>query len=336
MRGAALTLGGQTLGWIDDNGVPDLIVVTDMLDLAAYLAVIRRAAPGVPTAVYMHENQLCYPRQPGEPLDQGLAWATWRSLVVADAVWFNSDFHRRELLSALPAFLGAVTDHDHLHLMGSVEAKSCVVPVGIDFAAITDRCGRRVHDPAGPLILSNHRWHHDKDVGAILRAMLRLADRGLKFRVAVVGDERGGCADELMPLIERLGDRVEVVGQLERAGYLDLLPRCEIVVSAARNEFFGISIVEAIAAGAMPVLPRGLAYPEVIPDEFHGAVLYDRGGLTPALESAINRFDDSRAEPVGSDDSSNLAESMCRFGWDRVGGLHDDLVSKLVDRVGPL
>ncbi len=324
MRGGAITLAEETLAWIDVNGVPDLIVVTDMIDLSAYLAMIRRAVPGVEVAIYMHENQLGYPRQPGEPVDQGLAWTTWSNLLVADAIWFNSDFHRSELFDALPGFLGGVPDHSHLHLIDSVIAKSEVVPVGVDIAAIPSGGAARPPDPAGPLVLSNHRWHHDKDVGAILRALLRLAGRDVAFRVAVVGDDQGGQRDDLMPLIERLGDRVERVGYQPRGDYLELLSRSDIVVSAARNEYFGVAVVEAVAAGAVPVLPDGLAYPEVIPPLFHDAALYQLGGLTTALESAITGLQDRRRELDG------LAASMARFGWSQVSLALDDAAVRLV------
>ena len=33
--------------------------------------------------------------------------------------------------------------------------------------------------PGPPLVVSNQRWHHDKDVGAVLRALTRLADEQL-------------------------------------------------------------------------------------------------------------------------------------------------------------
>lgn len=38
----------------------------------------------------------------------------------------------------------------------------------------------------------------------------------------------------------------------------------DLIISTANHEFFGISILEAIAAGAYPVLPKMLAYPEVL------------------------------------------------------------------------
>jgi len=324
MRGAAVTLAGEFVEWVGDHDPPDLVVTTDMLDLSVFLALTRRVAPSARSVVYMHENQLCYPRQPGEPLDQGLAWTTWCSVVAADAVWFNSEFHRGSFLDALPKFLEGVPDHDHLHLIDAVADKSRVVPVGVDVEKILGMADRRVDAATSPLVLSNHRWHHDKDVGAILRALVRLADAGVAFRLAVVGDDQAGVRDELMPLIERLSDRLEVVGHQTRADYLRWLARADIVVSAARNEFFGVSVVEAVAAGAVPVLPHALAYPEVIPGRYHEAVLYRPGNLTKALRRAIENLGELRQATVG------LAGSMSRYSIRKVAALHDDAAIDVV------
>ena len=323
MRGASVTLAAEAERWVAEHGRPDLVVATDMLDLASFLGAARRSLGAVPAALYLHENQLTYPRQPGEPLDQGAAWATWRSLVAADAVWCNSTFHRDDLLAALPGFLAAVPDHDHRDRLAGVASRTRVLPVGVDLTAIAHPVAPRSPSPDGPLVLSNQRWHHDKDVGAVLRALIRLADRGLTFRVAVVGDDRGGQRDELLPLIDRLGDRVVAAGMLTRSAYLDLLGEVDIVVSAARNEFFGIAVVEAIAAGAVPVLPERLAYREVVPACYHGRVLYGEGELTAALAAPIGDLGAARAAVEG------LAEAMRRFDWAAVGPDYDAAVDQL-------
>jgi len=318
-----VTLADEAIEWMGVNGPPDLVVATDMLDLPTFLALTRRAAPSLRSAIYMHENQLCYPRRPGEPLDHGLAWTTWCSVVAADSVWFNSEFHRASFMGALSPFLGGVPDHNHLHLIDDVVAKSRVIPVGVDVSTIRGLPDRRADQGQGPLVLSNHRWHHDKDVGAILRALVRLAETGVQFRLAVVGDDKGGCRDELMPLMDRISNRIETTGLQTRADYLDLLSRADIVVSAARNEFFGISVVEAVAAGALPVLPHALSYPEVIPGRYHEAVLYPPGGLTKALRRSIDELGELRRATVG------LAESMSRFAIERVAAAHDDEATHL-------
>lgn len=324
MRGASVTLAADAERWVAEHGRPDLVVGTDMLDLAAFLGAARRSLGSVPAALYLHENQLTYPRRPGEALDQGLAWTTWRSLVVADAVWCNSAFHRDDLLGALPALLAGVADHGHGDRFAEVAGRCSVLPVGVDLAAAATPTGAaRPAPPDGPLVLSNQRWHHDKDLGAVLRALVRLADRGVAFRVAVVGDDRGGEREALMPLVERLGDRVVAVGMLPRSEYLALLHRADIVVSAARNEFFGIAVVEAIAAGAVPVLPDRLAYPEVVPARFHEHVLYADGQLTAALGGTIESLGATRAAVDG------LADSMHRFDWTEVAPGYDAAVDRL-------
>lgn len=318
MRGAAATLAPALVARATEVGPPGVLVASDMVDLADLLARVRTTHRDVPTALYLHENQLTYPRRPGEPLDVGLAWITWRNLTIADEVWCNSAFHRDELLAGLPPFLEAVPDHDQLGLLDEVAAKLRVIPVGVDLPAFVP--GPR---PTPPLVVSNQRWHHDKDVGAVVRAMVRLSDDGIEFRVAVVGDHTGGHADEIGPLLDRLGDRVVARGHQDRAAYLRLLGEAEVVVSAARNEFYGIAVIEAVAAGAVPVLPAAVAYPEIMPASVHDLVLYPPGSLGTALRAAITDA------PARRERAEGLAGAMAIHDWAVVAPRYDDELTRL-------
>jgi glycosyltransferase involved in cell wall biosynthesis len=319
MRGAATTLAPALI----EGARPDVIVVSDMIDLPTLLALTRRELADVPVVLYLHENQLTYPRRPGEALDQGLAWTTWANLLVADRVWCNSVFHRDDLLGALPAFLTAVPDHDHRDRLDAVAAKTRVQPVGVALDPWRGVVNPRRESP--PLVLSNQRWHHDKDIGAVVRTLVRLADEGLEFRVAVVGDDDGGEAETINPLLDSLGPRIVARGHRSRPEYEALLGTADIVVSAARNEFFGIAVVEATAAGAVPVLPRHLAYPETMPSRYHEAVLYEPGRLGPALRRTIEQLDVRRRETAG------LAEAMWRHDWSEVAPRYDRAVDELAN-----
>ena len=62
----------------------------------------------------------------------------------------------------------------------------------------------------------------------------------------------------------------------------------DVVVSTAHHEFFGISVTEAIYAGAFPVLPNRLVYPERVPEHLHARCLYDDDqDLVDKLEWAV-------------------------------------------------
>ena len=61
-----------------------------------------------------------------------------------------------------------------------------------------------------------------------------------------------------------LGDRVVHWGYVECAeDYGALLQKAQMVVSTAYQEFFGISVMEAVDAGAMPLVPDRLSYVEL-------------------------------------------------------------------------
>ena len=114
----------------------DIIIATDMFDLAAFLGLTRDLTAGVPVALYFHENQLTYPLPPGRVRDLAFPWINYTSALAADAICFNSDFHRRAFLEALPTLLGRFHDHQELDLIDGIAAKSRVLPPGIELARL--------------------------------------------------------------------------------------------------------------------------------------------------------------------------------------------------------
>ncbi len=304
----------------------DVVVATSLMDAAAFMATARLDAPLV---VYFHENQLSYPRPPGEPLDHGLALASLSSAAAADAVVFNSRFHRGEFFRGLGEWIARFPEHAPLRAARAIERRTLVIPPGLDWEALAPLAAKvresERRPGAGPLILWNHRWEFDKNPGAFFSAMRALAQRGWTYRLALLGENTQFVPKPFLEAREALGPRIVRYGFARTtASYRAWLGRADIVVSTSRQENFGLSVTEAISAGAFPVLPARLSYPEILPAHLHPACLYqDQRDLIARLERLIAHPDELRE---GRRARSLL---MRRYDWSRIAPELDDLVARI-------
>lgn len=321
MRGGAVSLAEQLVANVAATGQPDALVVSEMVDVASLMGLARGAVAGCPLAIYMHENQLLYPDAPSQRRDDAPALTNWRSMLAADAVWFNSAFHRDALHASLPELLDRQPEPRHSHLIDAAFTESAVLWPGVETKSLI---AARRSSHATPLVLWNQRWDHDKNPQAVFSALVRLADEGVPFELALAGENNRVDPQEFIWVQERLEGRVVHVGHLDRAAYVDLLVRSDVVVSAADHEFFGIALVEAMAAGAVPVLPDRLSFPELVAAQWHDAALYPDGDLRQRLGAVLADIGRARDEVVG------VRESMARFDWSEVTPTYDDEIDRLI------
>jgi glycosyltransferase involved in cell wall biosynthesis len=341
LRGGALPLAEQITTWIDINGQPDLLLVSGLVDVAEMLGLARRnLSPDVGVVIYQHESQLVYPVAEGN-YDNGAALRNWMSWCVADLVLFNSYHHMRSVTEALPGFLRSLPDSTHEPMLDTVIGRFEVLPVGVDLAEIPDRepiplngAGSDQHDSAAssrPTILWPHRWERDKDPSAFVAALGKVRDAGLDFGLVLAGqDPPSGstvATDERAAAEKEFADHIVASGDFDRAEYLRHLANCDLVVSCAKHEFFGVAVVEAVAAGCVPVLPNALSYPELIRPPWHSTVLYEPGTFGARLVDAVGRIDELRDEMIG------LPQTMRRFGWDTMAPVYDDRISMVTARL---
>jgi len=327
MQGAALTMARHVRG----QARPDLVLATDMLDLAAFAGLARKYLGATPIVLYMHENQLTYPLR-----DEGVAVGrirqrqdqarffgliNARSMAAADRVVFNSAFHQNVFFESLAELLERLPSESERDGLMGLSDRCEVIPVGIE-------CGDLPHVDErlrAPLVVWNQRWQYDKNPQGLFAALEAVAARGVDFQVALCGERHGEQPAELEAQIAALGNRVVHRGFLPRAGYARLLGQCRVVVSTAHHEFFGISVVEAAVAGAMPLLPRRLSYPEIVPSAHAGTCLYDSPEeLVERLCAAL-----ARSDPTRRDALAIAAELRERFDWTAVRHRYDDLFVEL-------
>lgn len=323
MHGGAVTLARR---FLERPVTADLLLATDMLDLTTFLALTRTQTAGIPTVLYMHENQLTYPlpadgstgpmrRQLGER-DQHYAFVNYASMLAADAVWFNSHYHLESLFDALPRFLKHFPEYNELGTLRTLHRKSRVMPLGVDLARLNGRSPAPATRP--PLVLWNQRWEYDKRPEQFFDALFQLADEGVAFRLAVCGQQFGRQPAVFAEAARRLQTRIVHWGYAPAAAYRKLLWQADVTASTAVHEFFGISMLEAIYTRTFPVLPARLSYPELLPDAYHAACLYDGDdGLVARLRWALTHTAEAQAI------AAELATVVARYDWSRMAPQYD-------------
>ena len=322
MHGGALSLA-RRFAALDFR--PDLLLATDMLDLSGFLALTRRQTAGLPVALYLHENQLTYPWSPEDQdtrlaRDRHYAFINYRSCLVADAVFFNSAYHRTAWLEALPDFLRAFPDYQGLDTVPQLAARSEVLPLGLELPPWRGDTAA----PAGPpLLLWNHRWEHDKAPEAFFAACYALQAAGLPFRLAVLGQGYGRQPAVFAEARARLAREIVHWGYVpDRVTYWQWLAQADILPVTSVHDFFGRSVVEAIAAGVLPLLPDRLAYPEHLPAAWHDTCLYRSPAELPARLSQWLRGDYPRP-------GTALREGVEGYDWAQLAPRYDDRLAAL-------
>lgn len=305
MRGAHYELARM----LDDiPGAFDLVLAGEMLNLPAFLGAARRRLGGARVIAYFHTNQLNFPLPPWEKRDVTLPLANLDTMLAADAVWFNTEEHRRDFLEQLPRLLRVFPEYRALHVVDWVAARSRAVPPGIDLPALDAARASALAaplDPGPPVLLWNSRWDYDKRPDLFFAALRDLAARRIPFRLALAGTNPHGRAPEFEQARDEFAAQLVHYGQRPSAAeYARLLWRCQIVVSTAEHEYFPTGALEAMYCCCLPVLPETLGYPTLAPSDN----LYHPGEVGSLVER-LTRLLRARALP----DAAPARAAAARF-----------------------
>lgn len=232
-----------------------------------------------PVVQYAHETQLAYPSHHKQRPDVGLQWDDAVSLGAADRVVFNSASHRDRFLVPLERLIDSAPGDGWKPrwLPDRIYAKSTIVYPGALWPNSQPKLwSASPQDTRSvPRVLWNHRWEYDKKPADFFAMVRNALSREAKFRLVVLGEN----SMEKNPVFERA--REEFSSIIDHWGYAESrdeywrwLEGSQIVVSTAIQENFGISVVEAMGSGCIPLLPHRLSYPEILPQKFHGQLLY--------------------------------------------------------------
>lgn len=206
MRHSALTFAHQLQERVS-SGEParrwDVIFATDMVNIAELRGLLPPSLRSVPIVLYFHENQLTYPVRVAAARDLHFAYTNFLSAIAADHVWFNSAFHRDSFTAALRSLLRRMPDSKHSEDVDRILTKSCVQWPGASVpslgtsslqSGLTHVGGSNRLDKPQPArdlpirVVWASRWEHDKNPELFFAAVSVLRQRGVEFRLSVLGE----------------------------------------------------------------------------------------------------------------------------------------------------
>lgn len=251
-----------------------------MLNLAELVA-LRPDLQKLQKIIYFHENQLMYPKRAKEKqADWGLRWSAVVSGLVADVLLFNSAFNMRSFLDAIPPLLrtppkGSRPDPDRVAKRLESKARVLYFPLNISGPPVVPAATKTLDDDGGasrPLhIVWAHRWEFDKGPDRLFAVLRELHEKGLRFIVSVLGEsftEVPDLFEENEAILSAGGHVKHKFGYREsKDEYVAILKSADVCLSTANHEFYGVSTLEAVWLGCVPLCPNRLAYPEFFPKE---------------------------------------------------------------------
>ena len=292
---------GNPLSWLNKipQKKPDLILATSMVDLAT-LKGLHSQLSNIPCIYYFHENQFSYPtsKQQHDSVDPQMVQLY--GALAADKLLFNSNYNQQSFLNGVDKLLNLLPDEVPENVNSLLKNKSEILPV-----VITEIDKKSIKDPK--LILWNHRWEYDKAPQVFADALHKLNKIDTNFKLALLGDRPIKKPASLIQIEREFSDKIIVNSKVSKQDYANYLSLSSLVVSTAIHEFQGLSMLEAVSAGAVPIVPDDLCYKE----QYASDLRYKAGDSSALSEKLYNFLNNIPERP----DVSNYFDDNLKSSW---------------------
>jgi glycosyltransferase involved in cell wall biosynthesis len=326
MRHSAITLANQTAEKIKAGEKWDIIFCSDMLNLAEYLGLVPQSIQKLPSIVYFHENQLTYPVAHPQEFDFHFVLTNLITALAATEVWFNSSYHQDIFLDELRDFLKRMPDYQPFEAVDDIRNKSVVRHPGIH------QFQKRGKRAPGPMrIIWAARWEHDKNPELFFESLRILKEKKIEFRISVMGEQFRQSPEIFNTARKEFADYIDLWGyQEDRSDYETALLGADVFVSTADHEFFGFSVLEGAAAGAFPLVPEKLAYPETLELEAGNEDFFFKGGAEELAEKLAGLSEKVRGNNLWDGDPDRAIRVVEKFFWNTKAPLLDEELKRLI------
>jgi glycosyltransferase involved in cell wall biosynthesis len=253
----------------------DLLIATSMVDLATLRGLVPALAH-VPSLLYFHENQFEYPQDRQQHSLLEAQMVSLYAALAADGIAFNSRYNMTTFMKGCKRLLNRFPDRVPSGIVARLQDKARVLPVpllppaGQADSDPRDSSGSQWDWSPGALrVLWSARFEHDKGGEGLYRLLQTLEQEALHYQLAVTGQQFRNSPSVFARIEQDFATRLVHFGFIASPlDYSALLHEADIIVSTALHEFQGLAVMQAVAAGCLPLVPDRLAYRETYADPF--------------------------------------------------------------------
>lgn len=200
-------------------------------------------------------------------------------------------------------------------LFAPLTSRLCLVENGIDYATFA----ALEKKPQGQSMIFIGRISKNKRIDRLIKVIARVREKNTKATLTIVGPDWEGLKDGLEKTAEELGisSAVSFTGELPQKEVLDALASARLFVSASDYEAFGLSAMEAMASGTVPVLNNIAAFQEFVESGVNGflADFTDEDSAAETLLAALELSPDKLRE-IGA----RAKETASHYNWEKKAG----------------
>jgi glycosyltransferase involved in cell wall biosynthesis len=204
------------------------------------------------------------------------------------------------------------------HFLGFPENSITVVPNGVDLSCFNGKIDallmrRELGIGDKPLVVTASRLIKRKSPGLLISAFARVLKvmPDAKLVIAGSGREENDLSHRVRDL--NIADSVFMVGGLAREKVAQLMAAANVFVLPSKLESFGLSLLEASAAGVPVVCSRAGGIPEIFQDGLN-ALLYPPGDYHAMAKAIVRVIED---KDLAKKISANAVQTAKRFTWER-------------------
>jgi glycosyltransferase involved in cell wall biosynthesis len=203
------------------------------------------------------------------------------------------------------------------HLLGFPEKRITVVPGGVDLSCFNGKIDaslmrKELGIGDEPLVVTASRLIKRKNPGLLISAFAKVLKvvPDAKLVIAGSGREKDNLSRQIRGL--NITNSVFMVGGLAKEKVAQLLAAADVFALPSKVESFGLSLLEASAAGVPVVCSNSGGVPEVFQDGFN-ALLYPPGDDNAMAKAIICLIQDGELAKMIS---ANAVETASRFTWE--------------------